>query len=107
MNMVVGALTFVPLLTVAFAHLHWAHGSSWPIRDQMLLAQTVVGTPGIARGQAAPSTGGTPPLRRGMAADGLGARCRTPPRSRTMCMQPSGKAFRQAPNPCRSNAGIS
>jgi hypothetical protein len=34
MNMVVGALTF---------------GSSWPIRDQMLLAQTVVGTPGISR----------------------------------------------------------
>ncbi len=49
MNMVVGALTFVPLLTVAFAHLLWALGSSWPIRDQMLLAQTVVGTPGITR----------------------------------------------------------
>jgi hypothetical protein len=34
---------------VAFAHLLWALGSSWPIRDQMLLAQAVVGTPGITR----------------------------------------------------------
>lgn len=49
MNMLVGALTFVPLLTVAFAHFLWAAGNSWPIRDQTLLAQTVIGTPGITK----------------------------------------------------------
>lgn len=49
MNMLVGALTFVPLLTVAFAHLLWALGITWPIRNETLLAQTVVGGPGITR----------------------------------------------------------
>lgn len=49
MNMIVGSLTFVPLLTVAFAHLLWSLGRTWPIRNQVLLAQTVVGTPGITQ----------------------------------------------------------
>ena len=49
MNMVVGSLTFVPLLMVAFAHLLWSIGRTWPIKNQTLLAQTVVGTPGITR----------------------------------------------------------
>lgn len=49
MNMVVGSLTFVPLLMVAFAHLLWSLGRTWPIRNETLLAQTVVGTPGITR----------------------------------------------------------
>jgi hypothetical protein len=49
MNMLVGALTFVPLLTVAFAHLLWSLGNTWPIRNEQLLAQTVVGAPGITR----------------------------------------------------------
>ena len=51
MNMVVGSLTFVPLLMVAFAHFLWSVGRTWPIRNQnhTLLAQTVVGTPGITR----------------------------------------------------------
>ena len=43
MNMLVGALTFVPLLMVAFAHFLWAFGNTWPIRNEALLAQTVVG----------------------------------------------------------------
>ncbi len=47
MNMVVGSLTFVPLLMVAYAHLLWSIGRTWPIRNETLLAQTVVGTPGI------------------------------------------------------------
>ncbi|MBN9348820.1 MAG: DUF3995 domain-containing protein [Devosia sp.] len=49
MNMVVGSLTFVPLLMVAFAQLLWSLGRTWPIRNETLLAQTVVGTPGITR----------------------------------------------------------
>ena len=49
MNMVVGSLTFVPLLMVAVAHLLWSVGRTWPIRNEALLAQTVVGLPGITR----------------------------------------------------------
>lgn len=49
MNMLVGSLTFVPLLMVAVAHLLWSMGRTWPIRNETLLAQTVVGTPGITR----------------------------------------------------------
>ena len=49
MNMLVGALTFVPLLTVAFALFLWAFGNTWPIRNEQLLAQTVVGAPGITK----------------------------------------------------------
>jgi hypothetical protein len=49
MNMLVGALTFVPLLAAAFAHLLWSFGNTWPIRNEQLLAQTVVGAPGITR----------------------------------------------------------
>jgi hypothetical protein len=47
MNMVVGSLTFVPLLMVAVALFLWSIGRTWPIRNEVLLAQTVVGTPGI------------------------------------------------------------
>ncbi len=47
MNMVVGSLTFVPLLMVAVAHFIWSFGGSWPIKNRTLLAQAVVGTPGI------------------------------------------------------------
>ena len=49
MNMLVGSLTFLPLFTVAFAHYLWAFGNTWPIRNEALLAQTVVGLPGITR----------------------------------------------------------
>lgn len=49
MSMVVAALIFVVLLAVAIAHLMWAIGSPWPIRDRALLARTVVGLPGVTR----------------------------------------------------------
>lgn len=49
MNMLVASLTFVPLLMVAVAHLMWALGKTWPIRNETLLAQTVVGRPGITK----------------------------------------------------------
>ncbi|MBN9303861.1 MAG: hypothetical protein BGO82_15920 [Devosia sp. 67-54] len=49
MNMLVGSLTFLPLFTVAFAHYLWAFGNTWPIRNEALLAQTVVGRPGVTR----------------------------------------------------------
>lgn len=46
---IVALLIFVPLLTVAFAHLLWALGTSWPIQSEELLARTVIGTPGVSR----------------------------------------------------------
>jgi len=49
MNMLIGSLTFLPLLIVAFATLLWALGATWPIRNRELLAQTVIGTPGVPR----------------------------------------------------------
>jgi len=49
MNMLVASLTFLPLFTVAFAHYLWAFGNTWPIRNEALLAQTVVGRPGITK----------------------------------------------------------
>ncbi len=49
MSMVVAALIFVVLLTVAIAHFMWAIGSPWPIRDPVLLAKTVIGRPGVTR----------------------------------------------------------
>ncbi len=49
MNMIVASLTFVPLLMVAVAHLLWSIGRTWPIKNETLLAQTVIGTPGITK----------------------------------------------------------
>ena len=49
MNMLVGSLTFLPLLMAALAHLLWAFGFTWPIRDEALLVRTVVGTPGATK----------------------------------------------------------
>ncbi|MEO7222788.1 MAG: DUF3995 domain-containing protein [Devosia sp.] len=49
MNMIVASLTFVPLLMVACAHFLWSLGRTWPIRNEVLLAQSVVGTPGITQ----------------------------------------------------------
>jgi hypothetical protein len=47
MSIAVSVLTFLPVLIVAFAHLLWALGTSWPLSNEQLLAQTVVGTPGV------------------------------------------------------------
>jgi len=49
MNMIVASIVFVILLTVALAHLLWAIGSRWPIKDPELLARTVIGRPGVTR----------------------------------------------------------
>jgi hypothetical protein len=49
MNMLVGSLTFVPLLMVSLAHFLWSLGGTWPIKTELLLAQTVVGTPNVKR----------------------------------------------------------
>jgi hypothetical protein len=46
---IVSVLTFLPLMVVALAHFFWALGTSWPIRSEQLLAQTVVGRAGITR----------------------------------------------------------
>jgi hypothetical protein len=47
-NLIAAALGIV-LIAIALAHLLWSVGVMWPIRDRKLLAQTVVGTPGIER----------------------------------------------------------
>jgi hypothetical protein len=49
MNMVIAALIFVALLSVSVAHLAWSLGLTWPIREEKLLAQTVIGRAGIER----------------------------------------------------------
>lgn len=49
MSMLIAALLFIPLLAVAIGYLLWTIGATWPIRDEKLLARTVVGTPGIER----------------------------------------------------------
>jgi hypothetical protein len=49
MSMLIAAFMFIPLLAIATAHLLWALGQTWPIREEKLLAQTVVGTAGIER----------------------------------------------------------
>ena len=49
MSIAISILTFVPLLVVAFAHLLWALGTAWPLQSEELLAQTVVGSPGVKR----------------------------------------------------------
>ena len=46
---IVSTLTFLPLMVAALAHLLWALGTTWPIQSEALLAQTVVGRPGITR----------------------------------------------------------
>lgn len=47
-NLIAAALGIV-LIAIALAHLLWSIGIMWPIRDRKLLAQTVIGTPGIER----------------------------------------------------------
>jgi hypothetical protein len=47
MNMLIASFMFIGLFTVSIAHLMWGFGRTWPIRDEKLLAQTVVGTAGV------------------------------------------------------------
>ena len=49
MSMAVSSIVFVALLAVAIAHFVWSVGGTWPIRNEELLARTVVGRPGITR----------------------------------------------------------
>jgi len=44
MSMLIAAFMFIALLAVSFAHFLWSIGRTWPIRNETLLAQTVVGT---------------------------------------------------------------
>lgn len=47
--MIVAAVIGIVLLAIAIAHLLWSFGVMWPIRDEKLLARSVVGRPGIER----------------------------------------------------------
>ena len=49
MSMLLTALMFIPLLAIAIAGLLWSLGRTWPIRDPVLLAHTVIGRPGVDR----------------------------------------------------------
>ncbi|WP_323013935.1 DUF3995 domain-containing protein [Devosia sp.] len=49
MSMLISSLMFIALLAVSMAHFLWALGRTWPIRDEKLLAQTVVGFRDIER----------------------------------------------------------
>lgn len=49
MNMFIASFMFIALFAVSIAHFLWAFGRTWPIREEKLLAQTVVGTAGIER----------------------------------------------------------
>ena len=41
------SLMFIAFLAIIIAHFVWSLGFSWPIRNEKLLAQAVVGTAGI------------------------------------------------------------
>lgn len=49
MNMFFASFMFIGLFAVSIAHLMWAFGRTWPIRDEKLLAQTVVGFRDVER----------------------------------------------------------
>lgn len=49
MSMLIAAFMFIVLLAVSTAHFLWSIGQTWPIRNEKLLAQTVVGFEGIER----------------------------------------------------------
>lgn len=49
MSIPLASLMFVLLLAVSVAHLLWSMGQTWPIRDEKLLAQTVIGFRDIER----------------------------------------------------------
>lgn len=47
MSTAAASILFLCLLTVAMAYALWAIGSKWPIRDPQLLANAVIGRPGV------------------------------------------------------------
>ena len=49
MNMFIASFMFIALFAVSIAHFLWAAGRTWPIRNEKLLAQTVVGAAGIEK----------------------------------------------------------
>jgi len=49
MSMFMSSLMFIALFAVALAHLAWSLGRTWPIRNEKLLAQTVIGRKDIER----------------------------------------------------------
>jgi hypothetical protein len=49
MSMLIAAFMFIALLAVSVAHFLWSIGRTWPIREEKLLAQTVVGFRDIER----------------------------------------------------------
>jgi len=49
MSIPLASLMFVLLLAVSVAHLLWSMGQTWPIRDEKLLAQTVIGFRDVER----------------------------------------------------------
>jgi hypothetical protein len=49
MSTAAASILFLALLTVSIAHLLWAIGSPWPIRDPQVLANAVIGKPGVTR----------------------------------------------------------
>jgi hypothetical protein len=49
MSMLVSSLLFIALLAVSVAHFLWSLGRTWPIRDEKLLARTVVGFKDVER----------------------------------------------------------
>ena len=49
MNMFIASMMFIALFSVSLAHFLWAVGRTWPIRNEKLLAQTVVGFKDIER----------------------------------------------------------
>ena len=49
MNMFIASMMFIALFSVSLAHFLWSVGRTWPIRNEKLLAQTVVGFRDIER----------------------------------------------------------
>ena len=52
----IASLVFIPLLAAFFAHFLWAVGSTWPAKNEELLAHTVIGDAGRTRMPPRPVT---------------------------------------------------
>lgn len=49
MIMGIASLVFIPLLAISLVHLMWAFGSTYPVKSEKALAQTVAGFKGIEK----------------------------------------------------------